>query len=300
MALLRSEFRTWTDRTGNKTIEAELLQGDEQRVQLRLQTGKVITSRLGLFSERDQEFVRKSLASSNSLENTKTKPSEETRAKESTMTHVLSGRLASGAVLKGSAKQPGFGTWACRLEISQVQNNSFKGVLHLDSAKVGHAEAFVNASLEIEGQLQGSEGVHFTVTRIRQQSRHPEVFLDDDNIGLAYRGLVRGNRIVGQTYSRPGSSAATLTMEFATSPEPAKVVALGTETSPATPRKRERPTRGSTAKKPSADGVTSRVAAGRPSKVVASGRLQVALGGILRYIGHDRHAQSKARIYRCR
>jgi hypothetical protein len=191
------ELRTWTDSTGTRTIKAEYVAADEQRVQIRLQNGKVVTSRLERFSKQDQEFVREMLKS----------------------THKLRRRLKPGAIINGDGRQPGFGTWICRLEISEVQDNSFAGYLHLDSAKSGRAEALIGASLEIEGQLQGSEAVQFTVTGIERQSRHRGIVLKDENIGLVYRGAVRGDRIVGRTSTPGGSSAGSIAMQFICPPE---------------------------------------------------------------------------------
>lgn len=230
----RGEVRTWTNSVGTRTVRAEFLGGDKESVTLRLENGKITTLPASEFSELDRKFVREMLASRERAENSETDQSA--KAPAVATAHLLNGRLRSGAVMTGRAKQPGFGMWACRLEIVNLQGNSFQGVLYLDTAKVGRAEARVGASLDVDGLISGQETVQFTVRRIRSRSVHPDIVLGDDNIGLSYRGIVRGNRIVGHAGASSDAKGGGISMEFALTP--AKVVALNKVTPSTQPRTR--------------------------------------------------------------
>jgi hypothetical protein len=208
-----SEVRTWTESTGTRTLRAEFLGGDKEYVKLRLENEKNATARASLFSEQDQKFVRETLASRERLEIPTADRSENVPAVGTT--HLLTGRLERGAMMTGRAIQPGSGVWNCRLEILVVKSNSFQGVLYLDSIQVDRDKALVGASCEVEGLLSGRATVQFTVIRIRTRSRRPDVFLGDDNIGLAYRGTVRGKRIVGHARANAHATGGGITMEFA-------------------------------------------------------------------------------------
>lgn len=61
-----SAMRTWTDHTGTRTIQAEYLSGDKQKVKLRLDNGKNLTVRIDQLSDSDRQFVRDTLAASQS------------------------------------------------------------------------------------------------------------------------------------------------------------------------------------------------------------------------------------------
>jgi hypothetical protein len=61
-----SAMRTWTDHTGTRTIQAEFLSSDKQKVKLRLDNGKNLTVRIDQLSDSDQQFVRDAIAASQS------------------------------------------------------------------------------------------------------------------------------------------------------------------------------------------------------------------------------------------
>jgi hypothetical protein len=55
-------MRTWTDHTRTRTIQAEYLSADKQKVKLRLDNGKNLTVRIDQLSDSDRQFVRDALA----------------------------------------------------------------------------------------------------------------------------------------------------------------------------------------------------------------------------------------------
>jgi hypothetical protein len=80
---------------------------------------------------------------------------------------------------------------------------------------LGDAIVGVGAVLDVEGILEDLNAFEFTVTGIRRQSDHPDVFLGNDNIGVVYRGAVGHDSIIGQVYADPTVRAGTVTFMFA-------------------------------------------------------------------------------------
>ena len=55
--------RTWTDSTGNHTVEAEFVDLKDGKVRLKKEDGKTITIPIERLSEADQEFVKSTAGS---------------------------------------------------------------------------------------------------------------------------------------------------------------------------------------------------------------------------------------------
>jgi hypothetical protein len=231
--------RNWTNADGIRTIQAELLSGDEEVVQLRLQDGRVSSARLSLFSDKDQQFVRKMLAADKTPLADKSTSIASPLANTPAATHVLSDRFQRGVILTGRFNVRNVEVWVGRLEVVAMQGTEFGGFLHLDTVSARNGTTSVEASLKVQGKLQGSKGFEFTVVEIHKQAQHPGIVIDRSNVGMVYRGVVRNDRIIGRALATISSPAGSITFVFSHPQE--TVVNLPTESSATVPENFERP-----------------------------------------------------------
>jgi hypothetical protein len=115
-------------------------------------------------------------------------------------------------VLNGRFNVSNLQTWDSRIEVVGVDGKEFEGLLHLDTLRTSQGITPVNAILRVRGKLDGRRGFEFTVTRIEKQSPRSDCFIDSNNIGIVYRGLVSGDRIVGRAL--PNADLAGGSMSF--------------------------------------------------------------------------------------